>query len=339
MNQHKQCTGGGMEQKETKDNVKKSIFRKLSIFILCLIMLGIVGFSFFFGTPLYLISDGIIYIFLIIVFLIIQESFETLSIGSLIHFKKEAKEKSKEAERLNNENRELRHQFSSIIANSINNNNKMYNVFSDSFLANMRVESATENEKERKDDFETEILDSQANYDEQRMRSVNNRRRYTREVKKLALEKFIKNNDIKNDSWQTEVKFSESFIGTDPIMERNIIFAAYIKRPIDEVFIEVSSNPDRFDMDFKLYYMISKIYHYSSANQTKAKLILVIPKLPPTNFNEYSASLMNQRDSERSLERFNKNYSPAIKNGLLEIVEIEITEDDFKAIESENIEK
>jgi hypothetical protein len=44
--------------------------------------------------------------------------------------------------------------------------------------------------------------------------------------------------------------------------------------------------------------------------------------------------MMSQKYLERSLERLNKNYSPAIKNGLLEIVEIEITEDEFITINS-----
>lgn len=298
-------------------------------------MLSIACYSFINGVPPYTISDGMIYIFLIIVVLFISESFETFSIGNLIALKREVKEKNKEVTKLNTENRELRNQILSVVSTSLNNRNQNTAVFGlDASLAQMfRVESATEKESEN---IEEEILNSKEVTNSRERQSHSDRSKLLRETEAYTLTKLIERLDVKSYTFQKDVKFSEQFIGIDPIMDRNIVFDAYIKRPLDEVFIEVRHNLLNIMMDFKLYYMISKIYHYSKANQTQAKMILAIPKLPQTYHEEYFGSSMMYRNPEKNLERLNEYFLPAIKSGLLEIIEIDITEDEFKVIEKES---
>ncbi|MDF3005320.1 MAG: hypothetical protein K0S22_1792 [Oscillospiraceae bacterium] len=317
---------------------KKSILSRIIIAILCLAMLSIACFSFIYGNPPYTISDGMIYIFLVIVILLISESFETFSIGNLITLKREVKEKTNEVEKLETENRELRNQILSVISTSLNNKNNNTAFFGfDTSLAQMfRVESATKQESESKEIIEEEILDSQEVINKRERPSHINRSKIMRETEALALTKFIEGIDIKSCSFQKEVKFSEQFIGIDPIMDRNIVFDAYVKRPLDEVFLQVRYNTLSIYMDFKLYYMISKIYHYSKANKTQAKMVLIIPKLPQTCHEELFGDSMINRNPEKIFERLFENYSPAIKSGLLEITEIVITEDEFKAIENDS---
>ena len=317
---------------------KKSILSRIIIVILCLVMLSIACSSFIYGNPPYTISDGMIYIFLVIVVLLISESFETFSIGNFITLKREVKAKTNEVTKLETENRELRNQILSVVSTSLNNKNNNTAVFGfDTSLAQMfRVEPATKQESESKDIIEDEIVDSQEVINKREQQTHINRSKLMRETEALALTKFIEGIDIKSCSFQKEVKFSEQFIGIDPIMERNIVFDAYVKRPLDEVFLEVRYNSSNIHMDFRLYYMISKIYHYSKANKTQAKMILIIPKLPQTCHEELFGGSMMNRNPEKILERLYENYSPAIKSGLLEITEINITEDEFKAIENDS---
>lgn len=316
---------------------KKNILSKIIVVIVSVIMLGIACCSFIKGEPPYTISDGIIYIFLIIVVLLISESFETFSIGNLITLKKEVKEKEKEVTKLSTENRELRNQVLSVVSTSLNNKNQnaAFFGFDTAFAKMFRVEPATEKESENKENIEDEMLSPQENTDKQARQSHMNRSKFMRETEELALNKFIDKTDVKSYAFQKDVKFSEQFIGIDPIMDKNIIFDAYIRRPLDEVFIEVRFNSQNIQMDFRLYYMISKIYHYSKANQVQAKMIILIPKLPKAYHDEYFGNSMMNRNPEKNMERLTECFLPAIKSGLLEIMEMDITEDEIKAIENE----
>src|SRR5699024_5128019 len=116
------------------------------------------------------------------------------------------------------------------------------------------------------------------------------------------------------------------FIGTDPIMEKNIIFDAYVKTMESEVFIEVKVNYDVYIWIYNLYYLISKVYHYVKANNVNAKLILVLPNLP----DSYSNS-----KSETGLQRLYNTFAPAIKNGLLEIKVFDVNEEELEIIRNQ----
>lgn len=103
---------------------------------------------------------------------------------------------------------------------------------------------------------------------------------------------------------------------------------------IDELFIETTNNLASIQMDYRLYYMISKIYHYSKALNTSAKMLLITYKLPQNYQEKLFGSPQFSRHSEGTIKHMKTAFSPAIKNGLLEIIEINITEEECSSIEN-----
>lgn len=116
---------------------------------------------------------------------------------------------------------------------------------------------------------------------------------------------------------------------------KDVIYDAYVKRPMDELFIEISANmSSRILFDFRLYFMISRVFYYSQANKVKAKMILVLPKFSDA-YIQKNTELMRAYDLNRAIPKIKEIYAPAIQNDLLEIVEIDIPDDAIKLIEDE----
>ena len=106
---------------------------------------------------------------------------------------------------------------------------------------------------------------------------------------------------------------------------------------MDELFIEISAYMYyRALFDFRLYFMISRVFYYSQANKVKAKMILVLPKFSDEYIHK-NDELLRAYDLNRAVPKIKEIYAPAIQNDLLEIVEIDITDDEIKQIEDEAI--
>ena len=84
--------------------------------------------------------------------------------------------------------------------------------------------------------------------------------------------------------------------------------------------------------DYRFYFMISGILHYTKANQCKAKMILILPKYSKEYMNQHP-QLFRHYSYEEYLENLNEIYAPARENGLLEIVEIDISDEEISKIE------
>ena len=305
---------------------------------LFLIMMTMVIVSFVIGEPKYQISETYIYIFLIIAVLLIFDSVESLSVGNLVSLNKKVKEKEQEITKLSTENQQLRNQFLSVMKTTFNSKN------SNQFFVGVNpsdyvVEKAEE--KDIKDDAEIIDNDVSKPSEEQNNSHMNhvNRMRFNRLLSEKLLERFCVQNNIDEENVLKEIKIKSFGNYPDPIIERDMVYDAYIKRPLDEIFIEVlSSSGMSASADFRLYFMISRVYHYSQANQTKAKMILIVPKYSeeyiltrPERFRYNNPQRMNNRIAEL--------YAPAVKNNLLDIVEIGFNEEELKELEKQCIDE
>lgn len=312
---------------------EKSWVSKLIVAILAVAMIVLVGFSFFKGTPPYTISDGIVYILCLLIVLLISDSVETFSIGSIFTLKKKVQEKETEVSKLSSENKDLRNQITTLVSTTLNNQNKNSTVIGigGNLDGLFRVEPATA-EDTRKMAEEHAVAGAQ----QQTVVTATNERNYTPYVRrqilegieKAVLDRFIKDNDIGSSGLQKEVKFSEQFIGCDPVMERQMIFDAYIRRVLDEIFVDILINPAMNAYEYRLYYEISKIYHYAAAKKTVAKLVLLVPMLPRQYHEKLYGDAGLYRDPHRNVERLKERFAPAIKNQLLEVVEVQLSEDE-----------
>ena len=306
------------------EDEKRMSGRKIAV-VLILLMMAMTIIAFIKGTPQHTISEGIIYLFVLIIVLLVWDSIESFSLGSIITLNKTVKAKEKEVKELSNENRELRAQFLSFVQNKQILNLEIIN-------GKGPVETSIQDDSP-KEGLEFEQVDSILEIDS-RMKDPEAYRRsmqYLFEMKLLS--KFAYRNNIPLKDVQLNVKFSAKFIENDPILVGNVIFDAYTKRALDELFIEIKSQyPLTVGFD-RFYYMLSQISRYAKNNKVNAKMVMVIPKLTEEGMKRVLGKSKN--DSEKSAKAFREKYAPAIRNGLLEIAEIEITDADIDEIQRE----
>lgn len=102
---------------------------------------------------------------------------------------------------------------------------------------------------------------------------------------------------------------------------------------MDGTFVEITPNMTLSSMfEYRLYFMISRVYYYSQANKVKSKLILVMPKFTDEYIQNHFDE-MRCHYSMRTVQRYKDIFRPAIQNDLFEIIGILITEDDIRHIE------
>ncbi len=291
---------------------------KIAAGILAAIILGVAIISFVKGSPQYVISDGMIYLFSLIIILLVWDSVESFSLSNIVTLTKRVKDKEKEVQLLSSENKELRANFLSIIQNK-----QIFNVEINNGKA--QVEPAIQDDSNNADnDLEFDKVDTIIEIDPNDDRNVRRRAIMPELVSQKAIEKFADKNNISPKELQRNVKFSQSFIEKDPIMSRNAIFDAYIKRSLDEIFIEVKF--PSMVMDERIYYMLSQINRYVNTNKVNAKLVIILPKFSKNGLEMVVGHA--GRNQERLPSSMRSRYKQAIENGLLEIAEIEIADEE-----------
>lgn len=305
----------------------------ITISILFLVMLAMVGISFVFGNPKYTITDTYLYIFVIMAVLLVFDSVENLSVANVFSLNKKVKDKEKEISKLNTENQQLRNQFLSVMNTTFNSKN------SNQFFVGVNpsdyvVEKAEENDIKDEAEFNGDSYKSSEEQNNPHTKRIN-RIRFNKLLSEKLLERFFAQNNINEDSVLKEIKIKSLGKYADPIVERDMVYDAYIKRPLDEIFIEVlPSGSMAVSADFRLYFMISRVYHYSQANQTKAKMVLIVPKYSDEN-NSTKVERYRYSNSQRMNNRLAEIYAPAIKNDLLDIIEISFSNEELADMEKQ----
>lgn len=324
-----------MSKKEKYENVDKKESNKnkkvfnIFVSILSTIMIIMAIVSFVYGEPKYVISNGIILFFGLIAILLVFDSIDSLNIGNMLSLKTKVKEKEKEIDKLNTENVQLRNQIISVMNTTLNKQN-VYVGYPKDYVV-------TEADKTDKEEEENCQQESNTNIAEEQPRNHYNYRLLKSGIDNLLLNRFQRENNISEINLRKDIKIANIGIASDPIIDRDIIYDAYVRRPMDEIFIEVSSGLSFSPIfDFRLYFMISRVIYYSQSNKVKAKMMLLVPKFSETYINNHSEQFRHNLPNRLS-QKLREIYAPAIQNDLLEIVEIEITDEEMKQIESEAI--
>lgn len=327
------------KKREPEKKDFKSIFTRIAIIVLFTAMLTLLLVSFFAGESRLEISNGVVYIVGLMIFLLIYESIESFSIGNLLSLKKEVNDKKEQVKKLTTENSELRTQMVSIVRASITNNNRAEVVlgFGDAFLKNVRVQNASieeiSEEKSIEDTVSQDVsaVPERANPDNYQI-PLNLRLRFKREIEDSIVEKFAKLEGINQDSVRKNVKFAASENCSDPIMIYRAVFDGYIKRPMEELFIKASFRVPYVNLLYQLYYTLSIILQYAKANNRSAKLLLIVPDI----CDKYSAYVYTSphtlKNRQPDIDRLKDDFNPALQNGLLEIVHLSYSEEECEAI-------
>lgn len=298
-------------------NKKSNRFSRIIIVLLIAFIAAIVIISFVWGSSKFSLTNEIITLILVLVVLALSEVFDNFSIANLITVQKEKKEKENEINKVSAENKELRAQLTTIISNSITNRNmNIFGFSKDDLVQVAGVEQAESEDVEEKKEEEFSAA-SKSSKDDFALR-----RKMRPEIENLVLNYFCREKKISALSIVKEVKFSNEFIGIDPIMDRNIIFDAYYKSIQEEFFIEIKIELSSMFF-YNLYYYLSKVLYYRKANQLQAKVILLLPILPESYWQGRI-----YRGKERMIRSVQETFAPAIKNNLLEIIPVEVSEEE-----------
>lgn len=319
-----------------KENHGTFTFSKIGMGLLFIIIALIVLVSFFVAAPKFSISEGIIWLLGLMIFIVFSDSIEDFSIANFVTLKKEVKDKSEQVSKLSSENSELRTQLTTIVSASIHNQNLNNVVFGigDSFLKYAQVEQATKEEVNTSSAEEHPAPEhgEASTEDIQRIRKASFLRgRFYAKADQKMLDKFAFINELPPENMQHNVRFAKYLDANDQIMEYRAIFDGYIKRPLEEVFIECSHGMASINTYYRFYYMISLILQYARSNKKSAKLVLLVPNIPGTILRQYF-DFGHAYSPEKELERIRDNFQPAIQNGFLEVVTIDFTEEECVAI-------
>lgn len=213
---------------------KPNYFVRTLIAILVLALSTLVSLSFSLGQPQYGISGGIITITLIVVVLVLSESFNQLSIGKILNLTREVAKRKEESASIKEENKELRQSLFQIVSNIQQSQvNNTFNAPPEAWLKLLGVVPATE-PKEEVAPEDTVTAQGPSREDEFRQRN-----QLRRSAEEIGLRKFISALALPESSIIYGAEFSTAFHGIDPIMERRLIFDCYLKGTDVERFVEV----------------------------------------------------------------------------------------------------
>ncbi|WP_068785501.1 hypothetical protein [Paenibacillus phocaensis] len=312
---------------KSKNNFVRAL---LVLFILYLI--GIITFAFFKKEPSYTLTPEYITLFVLITLLILSESFDNLSMGKILSLSREVSKKSAEVKEVKKENTELRDhiiKMTTLVNQNQHQSNMTFHGVTPELLQMIGVIKA----KDKKDDEnETELVSEtsesvQSNSDLNSCATVNNpkplnRRSYFRVIEIESIDRYLFKYNIPEGNIIRDAQFTPAFKGLDPIMERRIIFDAYLNTELKEYFFEVLLNITPVTID-RMYVQLSKIHYYSQAKNIKAQLVLLLIEFPKELEEFYNKSLYRP---QRVLEAF----QPAISNDLLRVETIAFSMDDVE---------
>ena len=302
---------------------KPNLFVRTLIVILCIFIIGIICFNFFWSIPPAQISTGILVLISFLTILTLSEAFDNFSIAQLFSLSKTVKEKETANKELKTENLELRNQIISI---STSVSQKQYNstfVLTDEIARMLSVRQADEPEKQQKEEETQQEETTTTTTTTTAAPQGASPRNYVsfRHFEEVALPKFLASEGLSQLPIVRDAKFTNQFQQIDPVSEFSPIYDGYIKTIDTEIFIEMKFKSRNIVMlRERIYLMLSKINYYRNIKRVNAYLFLVLISRP------------DEEQNETTFERIQKEFEPAITNGLLRIRVIEITEEENNKI-------
>lgn len=281
----------------------------------------IVAYSFLSLEPKGSISTGIITLIVLLVVIVLSESFDNFSVGKMLTMSREIKAKDGSINKLNSENTELRRELVNVVT-SISQNQSSTNIigFPDDLAKKMGVEKATDDEISKKRDEESEEST-------ERVRPVRKRVNHPK-LEEIAFSKFLSKRGLTEYDLIQEAKLVTQFSGIDAVSNIQPIYDGYINTGESEIFIEVKvSRVSSIMMRERVYLMLNKIYLYNKVKKANAHLNLLLVDIDGEN--------QDQLRNQRSTDRFKEFFEPSIVSGLLKIVPIELTEEEIAQVYSD----
>lgn len=265
----------------------------------------------------YELTNEIIICLLLLVILCISDSFDNLSIPKVISLSKNIKDVKKENNDLKEANMKLLEQVVSI-KNTNSQNIYLPNSFSTVGSSNIN----DINKNNERDSAPEQIELDNPNVISNKRISALKKQEYRQVLEILLLKKLFKD-EITNSNIQYEVKLINNKPIEDKIMKSEVRFDAMKSDGNNKVFYEVKTYPSFMDCSYQLHHMLRIIELYQEANKCTSKLILVLPKMD-SDLEKDGYDIENKKFAIL-IERIRDKFKPAIENGLLEVLEVNVS--------------
>lgn len=273
-------------------------------------------FNFFWRDPPFEISSGLLALISLIVLLSLSEMFDHLTFGTILSLKRKVEEEKASKEILHEDNQALRSQLVTLVANIQQSQvNNTFNAPPEAWAKLLGV--VPSQEPVAKEDVEEQVSPTETTPPEQlETVRLSARQRYERQraAESVAIRKYLDSMQVPQSERLLNVEFSASFQNIDPVMDRRIVFDAYVKVDARERFIEATRARTTFMLADRLYVMLTKIWLYRQAKKVQAELIFLLVDAEDDDSGE-------KRSSNRLLEYFR----PAIANDILRVESVVIT--------------
>lgn len=297
---------------------KNNNFVRILIIGLVGFIIWIVAYSFLYIEPKGSISTGMITLIILLVIIVLSESFDNFSIAKLFTMTRELKSKDTSIEKLDIQNTELRKELVNVVT-SISQNQSSTNIIGlpDDIAKRIGVEQATEDEITKKR--------SQENEEPTDKSQVTRKRIDHQKLEEIIFTKFLTQHNLSEFNLIKEAKLVTQFSGIDTISNIQPIYDGYINTGEREIFIEIKASRGFNPMiRERIYFMLNKIYLYNKIKNANAHLNLV---LVPLKTNDDRNGI-----SQRQADRIKEFFEPAIVKGLLKIVEIKLDKTEIEQI-------
>ncbi|MEN5155479.1 MULTISPECIES: hypothetical protein [Stenotrophomonas] len=289
-------------------------FVRILIIALCVFLGAGIFYRYVYISPAGDLGPGVLVVIALLVVLVLSESFNSFSLGSLLSMTKQVAEKKAQVSELKAENSELRSQVISI-ATTVSQRQTSTNILGlPPDLARMfTITPAGEAEVEERQ------AEEQPPPQEQPPHRQAPRRLDRRKLEQLGIERFLKANDLDLFLLVREAKLTAQIETVDPVSTSSPIFDGYLNSLDAEIFIEVqlaTRLPIFTFLRDKLYVMLTKLSHYKLLKKTNVFMSLVLVSLP------------GEEARPSQISRLFTEFQPAITGGLLRIVEVHLTEEE-----------
>lgn len=275
-------------------------------------------FNFFLRDPQFEISAGLLALIALIVLLSLSEIFDHLTFGTILSLQRKVTEEKTSKESLREDNRELRSQLVTLVANIQQSQvNNTFNAPPEAWAKLLGVVPSPE--PAVKEEAEAQVATpTVAQTEPPDIARQSSRQRFDRQraAESVAIRKYLDSMQVPQSERLLNAEFSSSFQNIDPVMDRRIVFDAYVKADARERFVEAMrgrSTPMIFAD--RLYVMLTKIWLYRQAKKVQAELILLLVDAEDDDLSE----------RPRSTNRLIEYFQPAIANDILRVETMTIT--------------
>lgn len=293
--------------------------KKVNYFVRCLIIglaafiVWIISYSLLSQSSKGAISAGMITLVILLVVIVLSETFDQFSVGKLFSLSKEVVKKDESIAKLKNENTDLRKELVNVVT-FINQHQTSTNIIG---LSPADIAKAIGVEKATPDEI-TEKRTEENDESPERVRPTR-RRINLQKLEEIAFDKFLAARNITSLDLIKEAKLVTQFSGIDAISNTQPIFDGYINTGESEIFIEIKiARVSAMMTRERVYLMLNKIYLYNKLKNANAHLNLILVDVEGEDDDRNRV--------QRNFELLKEFFEPSILRGLLRIVPISLSE-------------